>query len=518
MNKIIGNSLLITVLNGLTLFTSFLLYPIITTYYTPTETDIFFLALTIPLLIIGPLANAVGSVMIPVLAECWARRPKDLETVVGSTLTYTVLVAILGAIVFGIMAPLFQTIGKNWYPPNIMDHLINNIYWLLPLIALQAATAVLDATANTAGRFWLPASAALFRQAFPFVAIPILQPQLGFLSLPIIFMLAGLLHLSLLLIFWPRDWVCIKVVINIHSDLKKITYLALPTLLSTIILQMGILISRLIASQLGQGSVTALEYANRAAIAITELTTNGVLLVILSDWSHSISLDRGQSLKAKLYKSIKMINFLIIPIVAIIFALRYPLIELWLGNSQLDRGLLSVIAATFGYFLLGIPLDIAARIYVRFFLVRQATRVFILLATVRIVTTIGLSLIFMNIMGVLGLALADTIGIGCVLFGLTWMATRFEITTNTLYNKNFISILLAAITSWLITHLIWETSQSYLPAFINILTAGFSGIFTYIFVVKALKLPELSTTYSYLIQILWVLRRLSWSRARKRII
>ena len=99
MSRLAWNSVVITFLNVLTLVAGLLLYPFIAGRFEATATDAFFLALTVPWLIIGPVMNEVASTLIPVLTECRHRRPEAVAHLVGSALTRGALLSASSALI-----------------------------------------------------------------------------------------------------------------------------------------------------------------------------------------------------------------------------------------------------------------------------------------------------------------------------------------------------------------------------------------------------------------------------------
>ncbi len=491
VSRLLGNSLLVTLLNGLTLCASLALYPFIVVRFTATDTDAFFLALTLPWLVVGPMMNAVSSVLIPILTECKILRAESVETTVSSTLTYGMIVAVIGAVIIGIVAPAILVSESRWLSPDMAARVSTATLWLLPLILFQTAICVLEAAANAFERFWLPASGLLARQLATLVTLAVTQPLLGTSSLPVSYTAGAAVNLAMLMAYSPNRWALIRPNMNLGSDTRAAIRLAAPVLASTLILQIGMVIGRLLAAQLGPGSVTALDYATRATTAVMELATSGVLIVILADWSRTQISGAAAQLQQKVGDTLRMAMFLAMPLVAVLFALRAPVIDLWLGHAGGGAQFTSVVAAAFGFFLLGLPIDIAARIYVRALLVRHSTRVLAVLSAARVGVTTILAIALLKKLGVSAIAIADSVGILLTLTGLVYFAARQLNIRAQFAHTSVVKMLLAAAAGWLSADATFD-AVAQMPPLVALTAAGLAGVAGYLVVTSALGSSELA--------------------------
>jgi putative peptidoglycan lipid II flippase len=419
------NSALITCLNALTLVAGLVLYPFIAKAFDANATDAFFMALTIPWLVIGPVMNAVSSTLIPVLTECRLRRPETVARLVGSAITNGVLVSVIAALLLGALTPTGLTLAGSSLSADAIARVRANTFLLLPLVVLQTVTSVLDAASNAAKCFWLPASATLLQQLATLGAIALLSGPFGDHTLAIGFAVGAAAHLAMLVAFWRHADTSVRLGWRIPSELRTAWRLAVPLLVATAALQVGVLLSRFVAAGLGPGSVTALDYAYRVTMAVVEVSSSGLLLVILADWSATVVNGNPAELRTKLRNVMPLVLFTLLPMVFVLHALRLPVVTVWLGTSGIAPEFIALTAAVLGYLLLGVPLDIAARVYVRAFLVWQETRVLAWLAVVRLAVSVALFFVLTPYMGVPGIALADVAGIVLVLGGLAIAARRY---------------------------------------------------------------------------------------------
>lgn len=423
MNKVALDSILVTILNAMGQAASFALFAVIAASFGASrETDAFFLALTVPALFTASVVNAITSVFIPIVTECKVQRPETAGRLVGSAILYVALISLSAAALVGLLTPALLQLGGGGLNEETQRLAAHHTLLLLPMITLQTVGGVLAAVYNAYGQFGLPAGTVLLRYTLTLALIPALRPITGIDSLPLSFVAGTLLQFAVLLLFWRRLSLRLQFGLRLGDDVRRSFFLALPLILGTAAIQLGVVVTRFLAAQLPPGSVSTLDYASRISSGLMELLTSGVLLVTLANWSQLAAQGDMALLRARLQQTLLMILFLIMPVVAILVALREPVTALLLQRGEFDAGTTAATAAVMLFFLLGIPADVIGRVYVRLFLVWKATWTIGALAALRMVTSAGLGFALMGALGVRGLALGDLISVVVVLTGLIALA------------------------------------------------------------------------------------------------
>ena len=492
MSRLASNSILVTCLNGSTLVAGLVLYPVIAARFDTRATDAFFLALTIPWLIIGPVMNAVSSTLIPVLTECRVRRPEAVPSLVGSTITYGALGSAAAAIVVGALTPTGLAFAGSSLAREAVDQVTADTFLLLPLVVLQTVTSVLDAASNSAGCFWLPATATLVRQLATLLGVAALQPYAGDRSLAIGFTFGAVAHLAVLSMFWRHARTSLTLGWRVPVELRTVLRLAIPLLVGAAALQIGILLGRFVAAGLGPGSVTALDYAYRITNAVVEVSSSGVLLIILSDWSAAIVNGNATVLRIKLRNVMLLVLFALLPMVFVLHALRLPVVGVWLGKSGVTPSFVALTAAILGYLLLGVPLDIAGRVYARAFLAWQQTRALAVLAVGRLALSAALFFVLTPYLGVPGIAIADVAGVLLGLLGLAIAARRYLAGPVTGMTGSVIRLAAAAAGAWVTAKLLIVLLGATTPV-VLVLLVGAASVASYVLFAWALRLDALTT-------------------------
>ncbi len=482
MRRVARDSLVVTSLNTAAQLASFALFATIARLYgADLRTDAFFLALTIPMLFIGPVVNAVRAVYIPIIAECRALHPEAVGRLIGSTLLYVLAISLGGVALFAAGAPLVLPLAATGLPPEGRTLVVRLTLLLLPLVVAQALSAVLSASYNAAGRFVLPAAAAGLRHVVALVVIIATASQLGVMALPAGFVAGAAFQLVLLVMWWSSLAFRIEWTFRAVDELRRSLRLALPLILGTVALYLAILVTRYLASWLPPGSVTILDYASRITSAVMEVLTSGVLLVVLSSWANLLHRASTRVLHQRVRQTIVLVLFAVMPVLTILFALRLPAVSVLLGRGRFDASLAGATASVFAILLVGLPLDIVGRVFTRLFLVRQVTWVMGTAAAIRLALVALLSLALMGRLGLHGLAVAESVGIAATTAFFIWIAERMEPGTGMLAGLGWplARITLLALGAGAVAGLV-STVFGDVSAFANLAVSSIAGAAAYV--------------------------------------
>ena len=147
------------------------------------------------------------------------------------------------------------------------------------------------------------------------------------------------------------------------------------------------------------------------------------MAVALTEWSAAVVAGKTDSLRSRLRDTLALVLFVILPLAVTLHALRVPLVSLWLSSHASGPAVIGMTIAALGILLIGVPLDIAGRLYVRVLVARERTGVLGWLSLQRMLITLALAALLVTPLGLRGLALSDTLAIAVTLLGLHWATT-----------------------------------------------------------------------------------------------
>jgi putative peptidoglycan lipid II flippase len=492
MKKQALDSLVVSALSAISLSTAVMLYRLVARRFGPNDTDAFFLAFGVLNVLIVPAYNAISSTLVPTVVRRATLRPRELPVLLGAALSWTICASLVATIVVAIFALYGLRLFVNGLPGAPTQLVARDVVILGPLITFQAVGAVVGAASQAAGRYWAPAGASLCQQALTIILVANGLPVPNAVLLPLAFTLGALGNLVFLIGFWPWRQVRIAPSLRAPADLTSSLRFALPLVYGTVAIQLGLFGLRLFASRLAPGSVTAFDLAYRVAIALVEVCASGVLAVTLTQWSAAVVAGQTESLRSRLRDTLALVLFVILPLPVALHALRVPLVTLWLSSSAAGPAITAMTIAALGIFLLGVPLDVAGRLYTRVLIARERTDILGWLSLQRMIITLVFGALLVLPLGIRGVVLSDTLAILVTLVSLHWITTGSLGWSQELAKGSFPRLAIAVVVAWGIAKMISSMSILSSP-WVQCALGATAALSAYLGVARILRIPELTT-------------------------
>jgi putative peptidoglycan lipid II flippase len=483
------DSFLVSGLSAAALAATLVLYRLVTNRFSPTDTDAFFLAFGVLSVITGPIYNAISSTLVPRLVR--SVRDKGVGDLLGPTLWWTMCGSVAATLIVAAFAVEGLGVFGTVLAASTAKLVRLNILVLGPLVVVQAVGAVLGAANQAAGRYWVPVAAGVCQQVLTAVLVGVGLPVATDLRLPLAFTLGAIGYLAFLIGASPWKRLNIYSSLRVPGELKTATRLALPLILGTAALQIGVVGLRLFAART-PGAVTAFDLAYRISSALVEVTSSGVLAVALTEWSVAVMDNQTASLRARLRDTLALALFVVLPFPVVLHSLREPLVRMWLSSHAVDPAVATLTIAALGVLLIGVPFDIAGRLYVRVLLAQGRTTVLGWLSLQRMVLTLMLASIVGISLGVSGLALSDTLAVIVTALSLhhaatgSWGSIRAVRT-----NGGLARAVLAGIVSWCAATVVFS-GLTGLPSWMRCGLGAAAALVCYIGLAHFTKSPELA--------------------------
>ena len=385
-------------------------------------TDAFFVAFTIPNLLRRLFAEGTMTVsFVPVFTDYLTNRgEEEAHRVAAITMTALMLalfVVVFLGIVFApqinfIVAPGFKQDVDKWDLTVLLTRIMFPYIFFISLAAL--AMGVL----NSLRHFFAPAAAPMLLNIAMISAMYLISP---FLSKPIVglaygVIIGGLLQLLFQIPFLVRRGMIPRLDFNFsHPAVKTIVRLMVPAVFGASIYQINIVVIRLLASYLPEGSISYLYYADRLEQLPVGIFAVALGTAILPSMSKMAAQNRHDELKETLVHSLSLTLYITLPATAGLIVLREPIFSLLFYRGEFDYQSVILSASALLFFSIGLPAVSAVRVIANAFYAQKDTRTPVEIGVVSIIVNILLSIILIIPMRQNGLALAVSLA-ACVNF------------------------------------------------------------------------------------------------------
>ncbi|MDO3380038.1 murein biosynthesis integral membrane protein MurJ [Geoalkalibacter halelectricus] len=379
-------------------------------------TDAFFMAFTLPNLLRRFFAEgSLTAAFVPTYSDVYHQQGREEAVRVGN-ICFTLLLVIMAVVTLvGIFASpwLVKAIGFGFGEVEgklQLTDLLNRI--MFPYIFFVSLLALLTGKLNVHGHYFVPAlSPALLNLAMVAAAAllsPLFDPPIKALAFGVL--LGGVLQLLMQGPILRRYGILPRLNFHWrHPAVRRIGLLMLPGVLGVAIYQINVVVTRLLASFLPEGSVSYLYYGQRLFEFPQGIFIVSLAQAVLPSMSRQAAAGDEDGLKESLDFALRMIAVVTLPAALGLMLCAVPIYSLLFLSATFDftavrHTAAALIAYAPGLFFLGI-----ARVIVPTFYALKDTRTPVLISFWTLLINATLGLVLMQFWGHVGLALALTL-------------------------------------------------------------------------------------------------------------
>ena len=288
-------------------------------------------------------------------------------------------------------------------------------------------------------------------------------------------------QMLLLSIFMYKNGYRFKLAINIKDKyILKMMVLSLPVMIGTSDNQINKLVDRTLASNILEGGISALVYANKLNLFIHGTFSLAIATVLFPQISKMASDNNIEGLKSNLSKSIIGIIVLVLPVTVGTVIFSTPIVDLLFGRGAFGTDAVVLTANVLVFYSIGMVGYGMREVLSGAFYSMQDTKTPMINAVIGMVLNVILNVILSKYLGICGLALATSIS-ALVTTGLLFIGLRRKIGLfgDNQFAKSVVKISTASICMGLIAkfgndYLLFISGNSSLALFLSVVLGAFS--------------------------------------------
>jgi putative peptidoglycan lipid II flippase len=376
------------------------------------------------------ISGTVSAALVPVFSE-YAAEGKDrpeFGRVVSTILTVAGIFLLISVGVLELFAqPLVSFMGAG-FTPETHSLALTMTQWVLPGVLFMGLSGVVMAAHYSLGRFTYPAfTSALFNAAIIFCAFT-LAGMLGVKSLALGLVVGAF---AMLAFQAPglRD-VPLRPSLDLaHPAVRKIFKLYAPVGLSVVISSAALIIDRNLASQTGEGSISAMRYATTLVQFALGMVSAAISLAALPSLSQHFTRGDTAAYKRTLSAGLRLVWVLVLPAAAGLLALAVPIVGLVFRHGAFGTADQSTVVTALLLYVPGLPFSAIDQVLIFAFYARKNTLTPVLVGIAAVGVYLSVALTTYRTMGMPGLVLASSLQLtfhAIVTGALLWRAMRKE--------------------------------------------------------------------------------------------
>lgn len=463
-------------------------------------TDAYIAATTISTTLFAGITVAVATSYIPIISKA---NEKNISKITSNILNTVILivfsVSILGTIFIDQLIP-FVAVG---FEPEKREITAQMARIILPFSCVYSVSNILSSFLQFKNTFWTIGVSVVINNFINMIAFAVSGGNLNVLAIG--FVMSWVMPAVFFLGVAIKKGYRYSCAVDFKEDtLKTIIKLGIPIFLGQLVFQFNTIVDRNFASMLGEGTMTAMKYANQLNLFVLTIFVISITTAIFPTLSSLYSEEKIDEFKKISKNTINTVMMFVLPITIAFFILAKPIVELVFMRGEFDMDAAIITSNSLMIYAFAIPGISMNEILNKQFYAIKDTKTPVLASCISLGSNIILNFIFIEKFGYMGLCAATAIA-NSVLAIILYIKLNKKIggfdTKNIIINLSkmtFASIIMGVVVKITLQTLSIHTNDfGTLGTIINLGVCAIFGALTYFLVILILKVPEVKTAIEF---------------------
>ena len=420
-------------------------------------TDIYFISSEFTINVAGAFTTALTTALVTVYIAVSVKEGKKAAGEVASkVLVLFLMVAAAAIVLLDLFAP---QVGHLLAPAYGAEQLGSLAFYLriFSVAFLFSAFQSIYAAVLNANNIFVPGKLyGVIYNPLVIVSILLLGERLGISAIVYAYYLANILQI-LYLHLRCRGIYSFRPTLRFRDErLVRVWWLALPILISNVVMQCNGIVDKALCSYLGEGVASAYTYARTLEQFVTGTFTATVTMVLLSQFAAFAAQQDTEKINAMLKRTVAVLILLLVPVAVITVLSSKDIVTLVYMRGKFTWEAVNQTTMALAGFAVGFPLIALREVMIRVHFAFQKTRIPMLISMAAVSMNVVLSLILAQVIGVMGITLATSLSAVLSVVLLVVTAKRY------MPDFRFFSCRTA----------IWKCAVALVPCVIAVLWAG----------------------------------------------
>ncbi|MBN1622510.1 MAG: hypothetical protein JW871_07965 [Endomicrobiales bacterium] len=450
--------------------------------------DAFLIAWQIPNIVGSFIFEGLPQIFVPFLAEI--RKSDDYEKVISSLLNFIfIILAIISLTVIFSSSFLVSLIAPFASPEMkiISSKLLKIMGFSVLFIGISMAFTGLLYSYN---KLIIPNMTIPFMNLIIIVVILFGAKNWGIYSLAF-GVLVGSLGMVLVQLFQIKE-IKYRFKIEFSPSFKKFFIFGSTFFAATLIFNLNAISEKIFASRLPAGSISNLDYAFRITQLVFAILSMMSISIFPRLCNASSSEDESNSeFTTLLAKGIRSIIFLILPIIAVLFALKLPIVSIIYQRGAFSEQAALITSSLMGIYSFGLFFHSINFLLIHAFYARKEMIIRVKYGLIYLSSFIIVNLVFINTLGVYTLAIANSFAALISTFYLSVVIVkRITLPVFDIF-KTFLKLSITSSLIGFISLKIWNLLNTEIPLLIALTISLLAAFICFLILVFLFKIEEI---------------------------
>lgn len=372
--------------------------------------DAYLVAITIPTIIFASIAGALATTYIPIYSKVRVESGEENSLrFTNNVLNFTVIVGV-GISILGMLfaGPIVSFIAMG-FNEQTLDLAVSLTRIIFPMVIFIGLAYIFSGYLQSNNQFVIPALMNVPNNIIIIVAL-MLSSYFGVYGLIYATLFGAIFQFVIQYPFARKKGYKYNLIIDKKDEnIKKVAVLAVPVLIGTAVQQVNALVDRMLASGLFEGSIAALNFANKLNGFVYGIFSLSIATVIYPLFSSLNARNDNERFKQVLASSLNIITILMLPIMVGTMVLDISITSVLFERGAFDARSTELTASALFFYALGMVFYGYRDVLNRAFFSFHDTKTPMYNGAMAVIVNIILNLILVRYMYHSGLALATSI-------------------------------------------------------------------------------------------------------------
>lgn len=373
-------------------------------------TDAYVSAQLLPALIDAVIGGAVVASLVPLFTDVRAQGKPAVARLLF-TITVCLGVVYLGEVTILVLgAPAIMNLLVPGLDTDALARAVHLVRIFAPSILLLGLSGMYTALLTVYKRFLVSGCAALLANGAVLIVALVMRERITVEQIAWALVVGFCVQLLLILADMRRTAISSFLAQLDLASLKKLGILALPLTLANGITYVIPLIDKFFASQMGEGSIAALNYALRLVQLPVSVMVVGLSTVLFARFSQMWVEGENDALASEVGRTVSLIVFLVLPVAGLMGVLAEPVVATAFQRGNFDQQAVALTSRALMFYVFGlVPMATLPVLTKALYSIRN-TRAHLTAGLWGAVTYLVAAVALRSVMAHTGLALAYSLG------------------------------------------------------------------------------------------------------------
>lgn len=428
-------------------------------YGTTAYSDVYVVAMNIPLVVCSAIGAALVTTFIPLYQEILKDRGEERALKFSNNIMFIVIIAgfILGALGYIFAEPLVKLFAMH-YSGEKLKLAVEFVRIMMSGAVCIGLSNLMTSYLQIKGNFTIPGMVGFPNNIIIITSI-ILSAVLGNIYILAIGSLLGMASQFLFQVpFAIKKGFKFKPTIDLKDEyLRKMLWMVMPVFIGVAVTQVNTMVDRSLASGLGDGVITALNNANKLNGFVMGLFIATLGSVIYPTLSRLSSENNKEKFAESVSSSVNSVNLLVMPASVGAMVLATPIVRLLFERGAFDDRSTALTATALVFYSIGMIAFGLRDILGKVFYSLKDTTTPMLNGVTAVILNIVLNISLVRVMGHGGLALATSLSsLICILLLFRSLKKKIGYYGQDKIRATFIKTLIASLVMGVVTYFVYK--------------------------------------------------------------